>query len=94
MSNDPIGDELHRLSEEFRKLAGLPLNTNIHEEISPKHLTKFGLTLDEAKAFLKNEPNYIRRKVTDDKSDDKVTEPNSIIVIYGPSLLMSLTKKS
>ncbi len=75
MTGDVIGDELHKLAEEFRKLAGLP--TSISEKTTPEQLTKFGLTLDEAKAWLKQEPNFFvsRRKVTDFKNDGEVTEP-------------------
>jgi hypothetical protein len=59
MTDDSIGDELHKLSEEFRKLAGLPTSTEIPEKTPQEQLTKFGLTLDEAKAWLRKEPNYV-----------------------------------
>jgi hypothetical protein len=38
MIDDPIGDELHRLSEDFRKLVGLPTSTRIPEETFQSNL--------------------------------------------------------
>jgi hypothetical protein len=74
MTDDIIGDELHRLSEEFRKLANLP--TRIDEETKPEQLAKFGLTLNEAKAWLKQEPNYPSdENLQGDHSDEDFTEP-------------------
>jgi hypothetical protein len=58
VTDDPVGDELHRLTKEFRKLAGLPTDSNAPETTSPEQLTRFGLTLNEAKAWLEQEPNY------------------------------------
>ena len=82
--SDPIRDELHRLSEEFRKLAGLPESTKIPSlaTIEKNNISvlmdEFGLTYDQAKVWLEQEPNYIpiRRKVTPWKSDEEVTEPD------------------
>jgi hypothetical protein len=74
--SDPIRDELQRLNEEFRKLASLPTSTS--EETKPEHLTKFGLTLDEAKAWLKQEPNYPSDEILHgNRSDEDFTEPLS-----------------
>ena len=59
MTNDPIGDELHKLNEEFRKLLGLPSNAQITEKTTTKELVQsFGLTIDEAKAWLEHELDY------------------------------------
>jgi hypothetical protein len=75
MTDDIIRDELHRLNEEFRKLAGLP--TSISEKTKPENLTRFGLTLAEASAWLRHEPNF---KPSDEilqgnRSDEDLTEP-------------------
>jgi hypothetical protein len=63
---DPIRDELDRLAKEFRKLVDEP--TNLNEETTPQDLTKYGLTLDEAKAWLINEPKF---NTSDDFLHDK-----------------------
>ena len=49
----------------------------MQDKASPEQLTKFGLTLDEAKEWLEQEPNY---KPADEKkhlfrTDDKEPEP-------------------
>ena len=77
MVDDPIGDELRRLSKEFRKLAGLPTCTHKPAEVSPQHLTKFGLTLDEAKAWMKKEPNYVPadENLHKKRTDEDLTKP-------------------
>ena len=74
MNDDPIRDELHRLSEEFKKLVGEATPEQSIEKTTSEQLTKFGLTTNEAKAWLNNEPNFSsdvsyhepqnRRKVT------------------------------
>ena len=74
MTDDPIGDELHRLSEEFKKLAGEVTQEESIEKTTPEQLTQFGLTLGEAESWLRDEPNFSsdvsyhehrnRRKVT------------------------------
>jgi hypothetical protein len=74
--SDPIRDELHRLNKEFKKLLENSSNTHL-EKTLPEHLTKFGLTLDEAKAWLEQEPNF---KPSDEilhgnRSDEDFTEP-------------------
>jgi hypothetical protein len=70
---DPIRDELHRLSMEFNKL----LNKRIVEETMPEELVqKFGLTLREAKAWLKNELNYLAdEKKQPYRADEEGTVP-------------------
>lgn len=76
-------DELHRLAEEFRKLVGESNAENrngvhLSEKTTAEQLVqRYGLTMDEAKAWIEQEPDY---KSSDDwkhvrKSDDKVTEP-------------------
>jgi hypothetical protein len=55
-NDDPIGDELDKLSAEFRKLAGLPKKGSILEAI--EQLTRFGLTINEARIWLRHEPNF------------------------------------
>lgn len=70
MTDDPIGDELHRLNEEFKKLVGNSTNIPISEKTLPEHLTKFGLTLDEARAWLEQEPNFFTsRRIFTDKNN-------------------------
>ena len=71
---DPIRDELHRLSEEFKKLLDEPDDAISLDKTSPEQLAKFGLTLGEAESWLKDEPDFSsdasyhepqnRRKVT------------------------------
>jgi hypothetical protein len=75
--SDPIRDELHRLSEEFKKLVGESTEKEGIEIITPDQLTKYGLTPGEAEAWFKYEPNFqsIRRIFTDDESDEDFTEP-------------------
>ena len=87
MVDDPIGDELHKLSEEFRKLAGLPAiddgKTN-KEQVTKNNISilmsEFSLTYNQAKTWLEQEPNYftIRRIFTERKSDNNLTEPTSV----------------
>jgi len=55
MTKESIGDELHRLSEEFSKLVGNSRSANFAEKTSPEKLTKFGLTINEARASLEQE---------------------------------------
>lgn len=53
---DPIRDELHRLNEEFSKLLGI---SHLAEKTTPEQLIRrFGLTVNEAKSWLKRGPNY------------------------------------
>jgi hypothetical protein len=60
MTDDPIGDELHKLSEEFKKVLRESFDKEIIKETSPEEFSHlFGLTLAQAKAWLKKEPNYI-----------------------------------
>lgn len=72
---DSIDDKLQRLKEEFDKLLGVSSNIHHIETTTPKQLTQYGLTLDEARDWLEREPNFIpsddsyhelsnRRKVT------------------------------
>lgn len=72
---DPIRDELHRLNKEFKNLLGEPIPEDNNTITIEQLIYRFGLTLKEAKYWLKHEPNYVRRKVTDRKSNGKVTEP-------------------
>jgi len=58
MTDDPIGDELNRLKEDCKKLLGKPIDTEQLEETNPNQLAKFGLTFDEAQAWLDNEPSF------------------------------------
>lgn len=57
---DKILVRLTEILREFEKLSGKPIL--MPEE--PKDLTLFGLTLDEAEDWVKNEPNFTRRIVT------------------------------
>jgi len=78
MTDDPIGDELHRLSEEFKKLV-----SPTSRETTTEDLAKFGLTSEEAKAWLRNEPNFALSDVSyhDKKSDDKSSEPRILLLL-------------
>jgi hypothetical protein len=78
MTDDSIGDELHRLSEEFRKLVGKSTDFTL-EKTSPTELSKYGLTLDEAKTWLEYEPNYkpADEKKQSHRTDEDETEPPS-----------------
>jgi hypothetical protein len=52
-------DRIERINREFDALLNhrdFPEKTT--EQSIPKHLLKFGLTLNEAKSWLKKEPNY------------------------------------
>jgi len=51
--------------------------TNTDKKVCPEYLTKFGLTLDEAKAWLEQEPNYVPSDESKqrEESDGEVTEP-------------------
>jgi|GEM_PF-3866516 hypothetical protein len=66
-----IDERLDKINDGLDILLGNPKKA----KNSIEWLINFGFTVDEAKAFIKREPNYVRRKVTDDESDDKVTEP-------------------
>jgi hypothetical protein len=78
--SDPIRDELHRLSEEFKKLLAEPDDMYSLGKTTPEQLTKFGLTLNEAESWIKHEPNFLsdasyhepenRRKVTRTRQHD------------------------
>jgi hypothetical protein len=62
-------ERIDRLNKEFDKL--LVGNTSEHTlpETTPQNLSVFGLTFDEAKAWLKREPRYPtdRRKFTENQ---------------------------
>jgi len=76
--SDPIRDELHRLNEEFKKLLGNSSNDISLEEASPEQLIRdFGLTKNEAEAWLRNEPSFKSSDVflQHKKSDKDLTEP-------------------
>lgn len=72
---DTIEKRLDDLIRDFDELLGR------HDEVEPsgivetsKKLVSFGLTIDEAKAWLSNEPNYIgRRKVTGKRNSRRGT---------------------
>jgi hypothetical protein len=81
MIDHSIDDELHKLREEFEKLLN-PEKVQANETTIPEQLKKFGLTLDEAKAWLEQEPNFFtnRRIFTDKRTDEDLTE--SIAPLY------------
>jgi hypothetical protein len=67
---DPIRDELHRLNEEFKKLLGNSSSIHVSEKTLPEHLIRFGLTTEEARAWLEQEPNFFTsRRIFTDKPD-------------------------
>ena len=72
--SDPIRDELHRECEEIKKMVYEFLYDFTYKEPTPMQLVRdFGLTVNEAKSWLENEPNFnpnildqsIRRFFTD-----------------------------
>jgi len=70
--NESIDDQLKRLNAEFDKL----LNTTSEEpENNLQRLIRFGLSEGEAQAWLNQEPNYSRQKVTRIETDEDETEP-------------------
>lgn len=52
--DDAILVRLTKIRREFEKLSGKPILT----PVEPKDLTLFGLTLDEAEDWTKNEPDF------------------------------------
>lgn len=75
MSTDFADEKLHKLAEEFHRFVnGESTITEEIDTIPEKIASKFGLSLSQAKAWLKNEPNFSsdvsyhesrnRRKVT------------------------------
>ena len=68
---DPIEDKLRKLNREFDELLGItqPLPTDNRLD-NIDRLILFGLTTDEAKAWLKKEPSF--------PSDASYHEPKSI----------------
>ena len=55
----------------------------MHEADSPQKLTKFGLTINEAKAWFEQEPNYkpADEKKQHFKTDEEVPEPDFLNLI-------------
>ncbi len=59
MRNDPVGDELRKLREEFEKIVNGAQTENDKTVLIPERIAKlFGLTTAQAKAWIKQEPNY------------------------------------
>ena len=59
MIDHSIDERLHKLAEEFRKFVNDEQPVIKVPETTPKELSvKFGLTLKEAKAWLKNDPDF------------------------------------
>jgi hypothetical protein len=58
MTDDPIGDELHKLAEEFKRVVGETTQEENEEETTLEKLAEFGLTCEEGKAWLKHEPSF------------------------------------
>ena len=73
--NDTIDDKLKRLNAEFDKLLNPTYEKNLQK------LIRYGLTEEEAKAWLDQEPNYTRRILTRKKSDEDLTEPWCTILL-------------
>jgi len=82
--SDPIRDELHRLSEEFKKLVGEPNEKEDNNTTLEQLIRFYGLTSSEAEAWIRYEPDFqsIRRFFTDDKSDEDFTEPKEAPIPY------------
>jgi hypothetical protein len=55
---DEILDQLIKLRREFEKLCGHPVS----EPADAKDLTLFGLTLEEAKDWIDNEPTFVPKR--------------------------------
>jgi hypothetical protein len=78
MLDSSIDDKLHRLKKEFDELLGDSNNLEKANRTTPERLVqRFDLTLDEAKAWLEQEPNFmpsdgfLQRR----KSDTDLTKP-------------------
>jgi hypothetical protein len=89
---DPIRDELHRLSEEFKKLVAV-------EETTPEQLVqRFRLTLDEAKEWLENEPKYPSDVSYHDASNrrqvNRTSEHNVLLFELGPLLKLPMLQSA
>ncbi len=71
MKNDPIGDELRKIREEFEKLVSNTQTKNDDTETTPEQVAKiFGLTITQAKTWLEREPNYNdNRRIFTEKTD-------------------------
>lgn len=68
-----IDDRLNKLIKEFDKMLGKPKKI----EGNLERLIRFGFTLDEAKGWLEQEPNYQPSDETlqRNKPDEDLTEP-------------------
>jgi hypothetical protein len=78
MRKDPIGDELHKLREEFEKLVNGTQTKNDDTETTPERIAElFGLSTVQAKAWLEQEPNYFPadEKKQHFRTDEDETEP-------------------
>jgi hypothetical protein len=58
---DKILERLTKIRHEFEKLSGI----SVRVPLEPRELILFGLTLDEAKEWIANEPNFIPRRPPD-----------------------------
>jgi len=79
---ETIDERLRKLSKEFDKLLGKTEEQSTERNID--RLIHFGLTLNEAKSWLKQEPNYVPSDESkhDDESDGEVTEPDTLSKRY------------
>jgi phosphoglycerate dehydrogenase-like enzyme len=66
-------ERIVRINKELDGL--LKESMTAQEDVSVQLTHDFGLTIDEAKAWLSNEPNYNRRKVTRFRTDEEGTKP-------------------
>jgi hypothetical protein len=83
--SDPVRDELHKECEEIKKIVYEILYDFRDEKTTPEQLIRdFGLTANEAKTWLENEPDFhsIRRIFTGDESDEDLTEPKYLVFGY------------
>jgi hypothetical protein len=68
-------DELHRLAEEFRKLLDNSNSPCKIEQTTPEQLVqRFGLTLEEARAWLETESNYLADAFSHDSKQSKSSQ--------------------
>jgi len=70
--NETTDDRLKRLNDELDRILSKPSEG---VESNLQKLIRFGLSEDEAQAWLNREPNYSRRKVTPFRTDEDEPEP-------------------
>jgi len=59
MKKDLLAERLAKINAALEEMLGESPSRSVYEETTPEQLGKlFGLTIDQAKAWLENEPNF------------------------------------